>query len=208
MLATPPAQPSRETLLVQHSAVPELAHTHARPIHWVATATAVAGVIALSSALQPGSATAAQSASGGARSAPAAAVAPPDTTGVAFPVECGPVKAVVAKKATGDLDGDGRPETVAVVHCDASMGTPPDGVYVLTQARGATAPRVVATLVEPKDRYTVTDFAVRAGQVTATLLGYSSPDVPNCCPDLKEGAKWQWKNGAFVRSAPDQARSI
>ncbi|MFI2643580.1 hypothetical protein [Streptomyces sp. NPDC018610] len=192
---------------MQHSAVPELAHTHTRPIHWVATATAVAGVIAFSSALQPGSATAAQPAAGQARSAPAA-VAPPATTGVAFPIACGPVKAVVAKKAAGDLDGDGRPETVAVVHCDASMGTPPDGVYVLTQAQGAKEPRVVATLVDPKDRYTVTDFAVRAGAVTATLLGYSSPDVPNCCPDLEDGAKWQWKNGAFVRSAPAQARSI
>ena len=38
------------------------------------------------------------------------------------------------KKASGDLDGDGSPETVAVVHCDAGMGTPPDGVYVLTRA--------------------------------------------------------------------------
>ncbi|MFF8597108.1 hypothetical protein ACF061_38030 [Streptomyces sp. NPDC015220] len=193
---------------MQHSAVPELAHTHTRPVHWVATAAAVAGVVALSAAVRPGSATAAQPAgTPQVRSAPAA-VAPPTTEDVAFPIQCGPVRAVVAKKASGDLDGDGRPETVAVVHCDASMGTPPDAVYVLTQARGAKTPRVVATLVDPKDRYTVTDFAVRAGEVTATLLGYSSPDVPNCCPDLKDGAKWQWKNGAFVRSAPAEARSI
>ncbi|MET8245279.1 hypothetical protein ABZV31_13240 [Streptomyces sp. NPDC005202] len=191
---------------MQHSAVPELAHTHARPIHWLATATAVAGVMALSSVLQPGSATAAQPAGTQAKSAPAA-VAPPTTTGVRFPIECGPVKAVVAKKATGDLDRDGRPETVAVVHCDASVGTPPDAVYVLTQAADAQKPRVVATLVDPKDRLTVTDFAVRAGAVTATLLGYSSSDVPSCCPDLKDSAKWQWKNGAFVRSNPSQARS-
>ncbi|MER6979083.1 hypothetical protein ABT317_19330, partial [Streptomyces carpinensis] len=150
---------------------------------------------------------AAQPAATQARSA-AAAVAPPTTTGVTFPLQCGPVKAVVAKKAFGDLDHDGRPETVAVVHCDASMGTPPDGVYVLTRAEGTGAPRVVATLVDPKDRYTVTDFAVRAGEVTATLLGYSSPDVPNCCPDLKDSAKWQWKNGAFVRSTPAQARGV
>ncbi|MDX2784717.1 hypothetical protein PV379_46555, partial [Streptomyces caniscabiei] len=38
---------------MQQSAVPELAHTHTRPIHWLATATALAGVVALSSALQP-----------------------------------------------------------------------------------------------------------------------------------------------------------
>ncbi|MFF9407697.1 hypothetical protein ACF1B0_19545 [Streptomyces anandii] len=193
---------------MQHSAVPELSHAHTRPIHWVATAAAVAGVIALSPLLQPGSATAAQSAGGPAEKPAQAAAAPPSTTGVTFPLQCGPLKPVVVKKASGDLDGDGSPETVAVVHCDGSMGTPPDGVYVLTRVAGATAPRVVATLVAPKDRYTVTDFAVRDGAVTATLLGYSSSDVPNCCPDLKEGVKWQWRNGAFVRSTPGQARGV
>ncbi|GGT17403.1 hypothetical protein [Streptomyces chromofuscus] len=189
---------------MQHSAVPELAHTHTRPIHWVATATAVAGVVALSSLLPPDSATAAQEPG---RPTPPA-VAPPAVEGVDFPLECGPVKAVVEKQASGDLDGDGRPETVAVVHCDAGISTPPDGVYVLTHSDDGTEPRVVATLVDPKDRFTVSDFAVREGAVLATLLGYSSSDVPTCCPDVEEGAKWQWRNGAFVRSSPAGARSV
>ncbi|GAA3877486.1 hypothetical protein ACWDWS_06685 [Streptomyces sp. NPDC003328] len=191
---------------MQHPAVPELAHTTPRPIHWVATATAVSGVIALSSMLHPGSATAAQP-PGGIKAAQATAAAP-DPAKADIPLDCGPVKLVVVKKATGDLDGDGRPETVVVAHCDASMGTPPDGVYVLTQAAGTTEPRVVATLVDPKDRSTVTDFAVRDAAVTATLLGYSSPDVPSCCPDVKTPAHWQWKGGAFVRSTPSGARSV
>ncbi|MFD9463412.1 hypothetical protein [Streptomyces sp. NPDC060027] len=191
---------------MQQSAVPELAHTHTSPIQWVATATAIAGVVALSSVLQPDPATAAQP-SAGAKSA-AAPVAAPDPTGVDFPITCGPTKVLVDKKASGDLDGDGRPETVAVVRCDAGSGTPPSGVYVLTQAEGAKGPRVVATLVDPKDRLSVTDFAVRDGAVTATLLGYSSADVPSCCPDVKDSAKWQWKNGAFVRSTPPEARSV
>ncbi|MFF8728495.1 hypothetical protein ACF073_18640 [Streptomyces sp. NPDC015171] len=193
---------------MQQSAVPELAHTQTRPIHWLATATAVAGVVALSSVVQPGSATAAQSASGPAGADTPAAAAPPSTAGVRFPLDCGPVKAVVAKKATGDLDGDGRPETVAVVHCDAPMGTPPDGVYVLTRAAAGDKPRLVATLVEPAERLTVTDFAVRARAVSATLLGYSSDSVPSCCPDVKTPAKWQWKGSAFVRSTPAGAHSV
>jgi hypothetical protein len=192
---------------VQQSAVPELAHTHTRPIHWVATATAVAGVVALSSILQPNPATAAQAAGPESRTAPAV-TAPPDPAGVDFPIECGPVKALVVKKATGDLDGDGRPETVVVVHCDAAMGTPPDGVYVLTRAADTGRPRVVATLVDPKDRTTVTDFALRDGAVVATLLGYSTGDVPSCCPDVKDSAKWRWKNGAFVRSTPAGSHTV
>ncbi|MFI8835461.1 hypothetical protein ACIGPN_31440 [Streptomyces afghaniensis] len=192
---------------MQPSAVPELAHTHTRPIHWLATATAVAGVVALSSFLQPGAATAAQAAGPETRSTPAH-LAPPDPAAVTFPIECGPVKAVVQKRASGDLDGDGNPETVAVVHCDSPMGTPPDGVYVLTRGRDGGEPRVVATLLDPEDGTTVSDFAVRDGAVTATLLGYSSSDVPRCCPDVHSDAKWRWHSGAFVRSTPAGARSV
>ncbi len=191
---------------MQSSAVPELAHTHARPIHWVATATAVAGVVALSSVLQPDHATAVAPGALHTKNAPAQAL-PPDPADVEFPLDCGPVKLVVKKHASGDLDGDGRPETVAAVHCDAPMGTPPDGVYVLTRTAGA-EPRVVATLVDPEDRTNVEDFSVRGADVVATLLGYSSSDVPRCCPDVRETVKWRWENGAFVRSAPSDARSV
>ncbi|MEU5768638.1 hypothetical protein ABZ782_22275 [Streptomyces asoensis] len=190
---------------MQQSAHPELAHTHARPIHWVATATALAGVVALSSFLQPRAATAAQTTG---RTTTPATTAAPATTGVDFPLVCGPVQALVVKKASGDLDGDGIPETVAVVHCDAAMGTPPDAVYVLTHGAHATHARVVATLVDPKTRNTVTSLTVTGGAVLATLLGYSTPDVPSCCPDLKDSAKWEWKDGTFVRSTPAGARSV
>ncbi|MFF2851716.1 hypothetical protein ACFVT5_36090 [Streptomyces sp. NPDC058001] len=192
---------------MQQSVVPELAHTQTSAMHWVATAAALAAVVAGTSFLQPDAATAAQS---GTKTHSRAATDPaPDPAGVTFPLDCGQVEPVVLKKASGDLDGDGHPETVAVARCDAGMGTPPSGVYVITKGTDATAPpRVVATLVDPKDRYSVTDFAVGSGAVTATLLGYSSPEVPNCCPDEQQKAKWQWKNGAFVRSTPSEAHSV
>ncbi|MEV0122906.1 hypothetical protein AB0I16_15395 [Streptomyces sp. NPDC050703] len=194
---------------MQHPAVPELAHTAARPVHWLATAAALAAVVAGSAVLQPDAATAAQTgpetrsrAVAGAPAAPA-----PDPASVDFPLDCGTVRPVVKTKASGDLDGDGRAESVAVVHCRAGSGTPPDGVYVLTRP-GKGKPRVVATLVDPEDRLNATDLAVRDGAVTATLLGYSSLDVPRCCPDRKEAAKWQWKDGAFARTTPAGARSV
>lgn len=194
---------------MQHPAVPELAHNTTRPIHWLATAAALAAVIAGSSFLQPDHANAAQPGSepaGKTAAAPAPATAPDPAT-VTYPITCGSVKPVVKKNASGDLDGDGRPETVAVVHCAAGSGTPPDGVYVVTRPT-AGKPRVVATLVDPKDRQNVSDFAVRDGVITATLLGYSTPEVPSCCPDLEDKAKWQWKDGTFERSAPSEAHSV
>ncbi|SNX57218.1 hypothetical protein SAMN06272735_1683 [Streptomyces sp. TLI_55] len=193
---------------MQPSAVPELAHTHTRPIHWVATATAVAGVVALSSVLQPNPATAAQAAGPQSQQAPATTTTAPNPAHVDFPIDCGPVKALVVKKASGDLDGDGRPETVAVVHCDAPMGTPPDAVYVLTQAADAKKPRVVATLIAPKARTNVKTLTVSDGTVLADTLGYSSDSVPSCCPDVQASVKWQWKNGTFLRSTPAGAQSV
>ncbi|WP_306319241.1 MULTISPECIES: hypothetical protein [unclassified Streptomyces] len=192
-------QPPRQTL-------PELAHTTTRPIHWLATATALAAVVAASGFLQPDSATAAQAGTKTPAHRPAA-VAPPDPAAVHFPLDCGPVKAKVVKKAAGDLDGDGRPETVAVVRCDAGVGTPPSGIYVVTQPAGA-KPRVVATLVAPKDNNSVTDLAIQDGSVLANLEGYSSDSVPRFRPDVHEKAKWQWKDGSFVRSTPSEARAV
>ncbi|MHC3817829.1 hypothetical protein [Streptomyces sp. DT9] len=186
---------------MQTSALPDLAHTDSTTLHWLATAAAMAAVVAAAGLLQPD--TAASASTTPHRTAVqhgTAPVAPPDPARAAFPLKCGDTGNTVAKEAPGDLDGDGRPETVAVVHCAAGLGTPPSGVYVLTQESGA-APRIVATLVDPAQKMSVGDFTVREGVVSATLLGYSSSSVPSCCPDKQEKVTWQWRNGAFVRNS-------
>ncbi|WP_137990368.1 hypothetical protein [Streptomyces vilmorinianum] len=190
---------------MQHPAVPDLAHTHARPVHWLATATAMAAVVAAAGLLQPDPATATTAAAGSRTSALPPA---PDATTAAYPLECGGAPTAIARRAAGDLDGDGNPETVAVVHCEAGSGTPPHGLYVLTHGKESPGARVVATLVEPSEQKNVTDLVVRDGAVTATLLGYSSPDVPSCCPDEKERVSWRWTGGTFVRTAQTDARSV
>ncbi|WP_327366419.1 hypothetical protein [Streptomyces sp. NBC_01217] len=194
---------------MQTSELPDLAHTDTKLLHWLATATAMAAVIAAAGTLQPDpTATASASTPHGTTAQHGTApVAAPDPERAVFPLDCGGLENTVARQAPGDLDGDGRPETVAVVHCAAGSGTPPSGVYVLTQGSGA-APRVVATLVDPAQKMSVGEFAVRDGIISATLLGYSSAAVPRCCPDQQEKASWQWRGGAFVRStetAPSNA---
>ncbi|MEU2246249.1 hypothetical protein [Streptomyces sp. NPDC019224] len=183
---------------MQTSALPDLAHTDTRPMHWLATAAAMAAVVAAAGLLQPDTSASASAPHRTTAQQHAARLPAPDPARAAFPLDCGNVGNTVAKQAPGDLDGDGRPETVAVVHCAAGSGTPPSGVYVLTQADGA-APRIVATLVDPAQQLSVGDFTVRDRVISATLLGYSSSSVPSCCPDQQEKVTWQWRNGAFVR---------
>ncbi|MBT2490231.1 hypothetical protein J7E96_17230 [Streptomyces sp. ISL-96] len=189
---------------MQTSAALDLAHTRPRPVHWLATAAAMAAVVAAAGLLQPEAATASQTAPGAGPVKKAAAATAPDASSAAYPLECRGEKPAVVKQGSGDLDGDGRPETVAVVRCVSGIGTPPSGVFVLT---GPTS-RVVATLVDPADGLGISDFAVSAGVVSATVHGYSSPDVPRCCPDRQEKVKWQWKGGKFARSVVPDARSM
>ncbi|MCX5396037.1 hypothetical protein [Streptomyces sp. NBC_00102] len=187
---------------MQPSVLPDLAHNDSRTMHWLATAAAVFATVAVAGVLQPGDPAATASA---ATAAPAGTPAPrvtagaPDPTGVVFPLVCGSVGQTVGRQARGDLDGDGKPETVVAVHCAAGSGTPPDGLYVLTHGSGA-APRVVATLVDPAQRMTVGELAVENAVVSATTLGYSSDAVPQCCPDQREETTWRWTGGAFLRS--------
>ncbi|KAA6216796.1 hypothetical protein [Streptomyces filamentosus] len=189
---------------MQPSAAPDpvdLAHTHARPLHWLATATATAAVVALAGVLTPRAAEADTTTTAAPAPAAPGPAAAPDADTAVYPLRCGGGAHTVARRATGDLDGDKNPETVAVVHCEAGSGTPPAGLYVLTRGRGEGAPaRVVATLVDPREQRSVTDLEIREGAVRATLLGYSSPDVPRCCPDEKEQVGWEWTGGAFVRT--------
>ncbi|WP_449486383.1 hypothetical protein [Streptomyces avidinii] len=177
----------------------------------------MAAVIAGAGLLQPSQATEATAGPAGATSkahpatpgdAPAngPSAAAPDAHAAAYPLDCKGAPQAVTATAEGDLDGDGRPETVAAVRCDAGSGTPPHALYVLAQdtAKDA-APRVVATLLEAGRKQTATDVTVRDGLVTATLLGYSSPEVPRYSPDTKQLAKWRWTGGKFRQELTDSS---
>ncbi|MFD3780214.1 hypothetical protein [Streptomyces sp. NPDC058612] len=192
-----------------------LAHSGTKPAHWLATATAVAAVIAAAGLVQPAAgapaaAPPAPAANGPQAAAPAVTAVAPDASAVTYPLDCKGAPQAVTATAQGDLDGDGRPETVAAVRCDAGSGAPPHALYVLIRDPADDAhPRIVATLLDTDRRQTATDLTVSDGAVTATLLGYSSPEVPRYNPDVKKLAKWRWSGGKFRQELTDPtAKSV
>ncbi|MEV6669737.1 hypothetical protein [Streptomyces sp. NPDC051162] len=182
-----------------------LPHHRARPVHWVITAAALAAVVVCASLVGPRDETAAASAP---RAAAPAGPAP-DARAAHFPLDCGGRPVDVVRQAAADLDGDGRPETTAVVRCASGGGTPASGVYVLAPppAEGR-PPRVLATLVDPAEKMSVTGFRVTGETVSATLLGYSSARVPRCCPDMSRNVEWRWRDGKFALTALPVAGSV
>lgn len=176
-----------------------------RTVHWAATAAALAVVMGGAALIQPPDATARTGVA--AANAPAHGSPSPDPARAIYPVDCGAgrgagtesgAKVRVTGHGAADFDGDGRTETVAVVRCDSETGSPPDGVFVLAASPEAGGrPQVTETLVPTTEKMSVKDFTVRGHTISATLLGYSSADVPRCCPDRQRKVKWVWQQGKF-----------
>lgn len=177
----------------------DLPHTHPRAVHWIATAAAMAGVIALAALIQPPTEAAGNDDKGDHAGRPAPG---PDPDTATYPVDCAGTEPEVFKHGSADFDADGRAETVAVVRCQAAAGTPPSGMYVLSgAAKPGRSPRVTETLLDPAEGMSVGEFAVRENDISATLLGYSSPDVPRSKPDKQRNVTWNWENGRFRLTA-------
>jgi hypothetical protein len=183
---------------VQPSAGQDLPHTRARGVHWISTAAVLGAVVAAVALVQPADASPGKPAAAG--KTPAAPVAPPDPAAAAYPLNCADgVKTDVISKVSGDLDGDGRPETAVVVRCHTDTGTPPSGVYVLSAPKAAGGrPRIAVTLVKPEENRQISHFRLEGRTVMATVLGFSSDSIPQCCPDLSRGYSWEWRDGRYV----------
>lgn len=197
---------------MQPSDGPEpLPHTRSRPLHWIGTATALAAVLGLSLLVQPSAGATAPHGSRGTVADPV-----PDAARAHYPMNCAPPlpgqKSLdVLAQGSADFDGDGRSETVALVRCHAGMGTPPSGIFVLAPPTGGphARPRVVETLLPPGEDMSANHFRVTDGRISATLLGYSSEDVPRCCPDRRRAVSWNWDGTRFVlHPAPVAQRSV
>jgi hypothetical protein len=183
-----------------------LPHTRSPSLAWLLTAAGIAAVVGAAALIAPPEVSASPS-DGAARAArPSSA---PDPKAARYPLECAGAPVAVAKAAYGDADGDGRTDPVAAVHCEAGNGTPPHEVYVLSPgADPGSAPRVVARLLSSAQSMTVEGLTVRDGRITVRQLGYSSDNVPRCCPDLRAERTWRWTAGRFVlESAPLSANT-
>ncbi len=90
----------------------------------------------------------------------------------------------------------GHPATIVVARCDSGAGSPPSGVFVVDGADAAAT--VTATLVRPSAQVEISSVTVTANRLRATGMGYSSPDVPRCCPDRNVTLEWRIDGSRLV----------
>jgi hypothetical protein len=180
-------------------------------VHWITTAVVIGAVVGAGALVQPADAGTAAHPARTARPGQglhgraargdrpsAAPVDAPDAAAAHYPLNCAGAGVDVVSAVSGDLDGDGSPETVAVVRCHAGSGTPPSGMYVLSGPRTPGGrPVITQTLINPDSQRSVLALRLDGRAVKATVLGYSSDDVPRCCPDQSRPYTWVWRAGVF-----------
>jgi hypothetical protein len=91
----------------------------------------------------------------------------------------------------------GRKVAVVMVECHSGAGTPPVELLVYDAAPGTLAPHLSQTLIQVSSRYQASAFTASGATLTLGVNGFSSPSVPNCCPDVHTTLSWHWTASGY-----------
>lgn len=113
------------------------------------------------------------------------------------PMRCDPIPVVVDQVLVADVTGDGVPDALVRVRCDAAAGSPPSSLFAY--AGGADGgPTPLGPLVTERDDLLLGAVTVADGVVSVRATGWSGPDVPRCCPDVQRVLRWHWDGSALA----------
>lgn len=95
----------------------------------------------------------------------------------------------------------GGPELALVlVRCQNGAELPASSLFAYAGALSSARPVLLATLLGASEDEIVTGgFHLHGGSVSLQAAGYSSPAVPQCCPDVRATLEWIWVTGRFER---------
>jgi hypothetical protein len=91
---------------------------------------------------------------------------------------------------------------IVLVTCDAGAGTPPSNLLVYDDASSTSNPHIAQTLVRSEDNWSAPRITANNDELSLPVRGYSSSEVPRCCPDVSATLVWRWENGAFAPTSP------
>jgi hypothetical protein len=102
--------------------------------------------------------------------------------------------------AKGDVNSDGRVDTLVVDECEPKTTAWPQVVEVFDGASDPGRPSLLGRLLEGDQDYPrQLSVAVEpGGRVVVTGVGLS-PDAPQCCPDLALRKVFTFANGRFTQ---------
>jgi len=91
---------------------------------------------------------------------------------------------------------------IVLVRCNAGAGTPPVALYVYDKATSRVAAHLAETLIKDSDNWQAGAVNAAGTTISLEVAGFSSNNVPNCCPDVQAALTWEW-DGTRYRLTSD-----
>lgn len=115
-----------------------------------------------------------------------------------YPVECG--DQTIGTAAAYPEPEPGVQLAVVFVTCVAGAGSPPSAVLVYDSADSPTSAHLSQTLLRYEDNWTPVEDGTTADgpDLSVRTRGYSTGDVPRCCPDLDVTHTWTWDGQGYT----------
>jgi len=125
---------------------------------------------------------------------------------VRYPVDCEEVGWRVWDVAYAE-PAESHAVALVLVTCNAGAGTPSVELYAFDRT-GRSSPRLSQTLVSAADNWQANHIEVHSDSVSLPVFGFSSVDVPRCCPDVTATLAWRWNGSAYdsTDAGPDHHR--
>jgi hypothetical protein len=112
----------------------------------------------------------------------------------------------VADTASGDVDGDGAPDTVVLLDCSPQ---PSNGVVQEVQILSSTgrplgtlpSPRTLQTGVQPPPVHDPGGLSVEDGEIVAAMTAYGPEDSHATGPSVPVTLRWRFDGEEFVQAS-------
>jgi len=105
---------------------------------------------------------------------------------------------------TGDLDGDGAKETVALLS-ESSGGTGSNSYLAVMKSSGAGVENVATALVG--DRVQVVSLGIESGSITGVFVQAGEGDAM-CCPSSKVRRSWKLEGGELLEQPIEELGKV
>ncbi len=102
-------------------------------------------------------------------------------------------------RATGDLNGDGSPDSVVVVESTSESGEKLTMMYALLNQQYTAAP-LAAVIIG--DRIKLTKLSITNGRVVVDFLDHKTGQSLAARPTTQRSAMWTLQNGRLIQAAP------
>jgi hypothetical protein len=122
-----------------------------------------------------------------------------DWQSVAYPLAAGcQPNGVRVLKVDSLSPAPGVDLAAVLAQCDSGAGTPPVALYVYDGTTSSpSTPHLASTLISEKERWQANSFSTSGGDLTMNVFGFSSNNVPNCCPDVRTTLVWRWNGSSY-----------